>query len=110
MPAALVDNFTGQRTSIDLSGTTNIAFEVTADPASSATDRFTVVFGKATISPLPIDITGIRVYPNPVHNGVMSVQMSGMEIGNYLLNLVNANGQVAMSRQYYYRGVLKRLF
>ena len=56
--ATLVDNFLGLRTPIRLSGTTVIPFTVTSDAASSAADRFRVVF--ATAKALPVHISTVK--------------------------------------------------
>jgi len=53
LKAELVDNFTGTRSLISVTATTVVSFTVTADPASSASDRFMVVFGPT--APLAID-------------------------------------------------------
>lgn len=41
----------------------------------------------------------ITVYPNPVSNRIIALQMSDMEKGFYVLNLINTGGQVVMTTQ-----------
>ena len=45
LQATLIDNFTGKRTPISVSGTTVVPFTITAAAGSSAGNRFMVVFG-----------------------------------------------------------------
>jgi hypothetical protein len=57
----LEDNYLKTATPIDLNGTSNINFSVTADPASKATDRFRIIF--STINPtLPFTFTSVRAF------------------------------------------------
>ena len=58
--ATLIDNFTGIRTPLSVSGNTVVPFSVTSAGASFATDRFMVVFGSS--SPLPITISKVRAF------------------------------------------------
>lgn len=41
---------------------------------------------------------GISLYPNPVTNGVFTIQYSGMEKGTYQLRLLNNGGQLIFSK------------
>lgn len=41
----------------------------------------------------------VTVYPNPVSNRIIALQMTDMEKGVYLLNLINPGGQVVMTTQ-----------
>jgi hypothetical protein len=66
LKAELIDNFLGTRTVLSVTATTVVSFTVTSDPASSASDRFMVVFGPQT--PLAVDLITIRA--NKVNNGV----------------------------------------
>jgi hypothetical protein len=60
LKASLKDNYLGTLTAIDLNTTTVVKFNVTSDPASSAIDRFTIVF--ATGEALPIEMAGVKAY------------------------------------------------
>lgn len=62
LSAVLVDNFLNTRTGISLSGTTVIPFTVTSNSASSAANRFMVVFEPANNSPLPVNLSSVRAY------------------------------------------------
>ena len=107
LPAMLEDNYLHTTTKIDLQGSvTNYDFSVTADPASSATDRFMIVFGKGKID-VPVVITGtkgISVYPNPVTNKMLTLQFNDMVKGIYQLRLINTVGQVVMTQQVSHNG------
>ena len=107
LPAMLEDNYLHTTTKIDLQGSiTNYDFSVTADPASSATDRFMIVFGKGKID-VPVVITGtkgISVYPNPVGNKMLTLQFNDMVKGIYQLRLINTVGQVVMTQQVSHNG------
>jgi Secretion system C-terminal sorting domain len=58
LKAELVDNFLNTRTQLSVVNAVTVNFTVTADPASSASNRFTVVFGPQ--APLAIDAITIR--------------------------------------------------
>lgn len=53
LTAELVDNFLHNRTPLSVTNPTTVSFNITADPASAASDRFMVVFGPGR--PLAID-------------------------------------------------------
>ena len=54
LKAEMIDNFMNTRTLLSVVAPTVVSFTVTADPASSATDRFQVIFGSSN-GPLAID-------------------------------------------------------
>ena len=54
----IVDNFTASSSPVNLNGNTIFNFTVTADPASSATDRFKIVFYPQ--GTLPVTFTSIK--------------------------------------------------
>jgi len=56
----LVDSFLNTRTPLNLNGTTDITFTVTANAASSALHRFTVLFVPAEGGTLPVSFTSIK--------------------------------------------------
>jgi hypothetical protein len=60
LQAYLQDKFLNTQTPISLSSTTVIPFTVTSDGASSAADRFTVVFSPA--STLPVTMSTVKAY------------------------------------------------
>jgi hypothetical protein len=60
LQAVLVDNYLNSRQPINLNGTTLIAFTVTADAGSAATNRFFVVFQPLTV--LPVTMASIKAH------------------------------------------------
>ena len=58
LKAELIDNFLGSRTALSVINTTVVPISITADPASSASNRFMVVFGPAVL--LAIDAITIK--------------------------------------------------
>jgi hypothetical protein len=60
LQAYLQDKFLNTKTPISLSNTTVIPFTVTTDTASSAADRFTIVFSPA--STLPVTMSTVKAY------------------------------------------------
>lgn len=60
LQAVLVDNYLNSRQPINLNGTTLIAFTVTADAGSAATNRFFVVFQPLTA--LPVTMASIKAH------------------------------------------------
>jgi hypothetical protein len=59
LKAELVDKFLGTRTLLSVTSSTTVAFTITDNPASAATDRFTVVFGSFG-SPSGVDAITIK--------------------------------------------------
>ena len=66
LKAELIDNFLNTRTLLSVVNTTVVAFTVSADPASKATDRFKVVFG--SFGGLAVDVLTIKAQAK--NNGV----------------------------------------
>ena len=67
LQATLVDNFTGIRSTLNVTGTAVVPFIVTADPLSGASNRFMVVFGPS--GPLPITFSKLMAYQKNLPNG-----------------------------------------
>jgi len=60
LKAELIDNFLGTRSQLSVLNSTTVTFDITSDPASKATNRFSVVFGPS--GPLPVTFTEIKAY------------------------------------------------
>ena len=60
MVAQLVDKFTGTNTNLNINATTVVPFTVTADAASSASDRFYIQFTPGVA--LPVTISSVKAY------------------------------------------------
>ncbi|UAY52773.1 beta strand repeat-containing protein [Ferruginibacter albus] len=61
--AYLLDNYLGTKTPVSLLDKTTVSFTVTSDAASSAADRFSVVFDNIS-SPVPVRFTSITAAKN----------------------------------------------
>lgn len=91
--AYLEDRFTGTKTNISLLNNSSFSFDITQDALSAAENRFYITFKRRLPVPAPAPGNGITVFPNPVRNGKMNVQMNGMEQGLYTARLLSSNGQ-----------------
>ena len=65
--------------------------------------------GKIAITNVVKVMTGsthpvISVYPNPVSNGIINLQLDNQPAGNYGIRLLNKSGQVMMQRQVEHAG------
>ena len=58
--ATLIDNFTGLRTPLSVTGITVVPITISSIAGSSSTDRFMVVFGPT--APLPVDVLTVKAY------------------------------------------------
>ena len=111
--AVLKDNFSGasNNTVLNMGGITDITFNVTADPASYAVNRFSIVFAKQVI--LPVTFVSVKAYrlqknisvewktANDLNNKEYEVQHSSNGI-NFtkaatIKTLVNNGGNAAYS-------------
>lgn len=92
----LNDNYLNSITAIDKKSNTNINFTITADAASAAENRFSIVFTKpAIVNTVP----SIVFYPNPTSLGYIKLQLNNMVKGVYKIKLVNAIGQIVNAFQ-----------
>ena len=66
----LIDSFLHTRTPISLNGTTDVPFTITSDAASSAVNRFMVVFVPIAAGslPLPVTFTGVKAWQQSSSN------------------------------------------
>ena len=108
--AKLVDKFLNTIQDISNSDTTNITFSITTSPGSYASDRFYIIFSNNANNDISTDTQvaetqknntpnssnkiNISVSPNPVKNGLINLEMSGMTKGNYTLEIVDKLGRV----------------
>jgi hypothetical protein len=87
----LADNYTSTRTLIGPELTT-ASFPVTADAASKASDRFSIVF--RPVIPVATETRAtLRIYPNPVEGNMVHVELNNMEKGVYYITITNSSGQ-----------------
>lgn len=59
---SLHDSYLHSDTKIDLNQTNNISFTLNSDPASFASDRFSIIFSIKTSFTLPVEVSAIKVY------------------------------------------------
>lgn len=113
IPAWLIDNYKGTRTSISLSEETAYDFTVETDVRSTSDNRFMIVFrSKAGNTNTDEKITdslplitrnnllknvSLSVYPNPIINKTITYQLVGWK-GNYTVQLVNSSGQIILQK------------
>ena len=94
----LEDRYLGSLTQISLSEVSQVHFSVTTEPQSKASDRFRVIIsGKPIQAYVNRGIIGrenFQVYPNPVVDGNINLQVINPEKTTYHLELVNGVGQV----------------
>jgi hypothetical protein len=64
LAAFLKDKFLQTETSVSLTATTNVNFDITADAASKVADRFMIVFRQAVGGPLPVRFIDIAAAKN----------------------------------------------
>lgn len=65
--------------------------------------------GKSTYSPIvKISLSkseaGLTLYPNPVRNNYISIQVSGLQKGDYKIEIFNMGGQQIYNKQFSHRG------
>jgi len=91
--AYIEDHYTGFINHIDLTATTVFDFSINADSASSAQNRFHIIFKRTKTTIPPVTKQGCTVFPNPIQNGLVNLQMNGMAAGLYQFNVINKAGQ-----------------
>ena len=57
-----------------------------------------VSYSAVVVAKLNKRVYGIRIYPNPVTNGIFSLQFTGMAKGIYQLSILNSNGQILFTK------------
>jgi len=95
--AWLKDNYLKTTTPIDVNAPTAINFTINSDAASTGANRFSIVFAKPAV--VQAGKPTISVYPNPVTNGIINLQMSNMPQGLYNVRVVNSQGQTVLIKQ-----------
>ncbi len=63
-----------------------------------------VVYSKVVAVLMPDANATISIYPNPVKNGIINLQMTNQLSGNYGIRLINNLGQVIISKQITHAG------
>lgn len=96
--AYLEDHFTKTSTAVLLTENTSTSFEITEDSLSSAANRFSITF-KRNQALVRTNSTGITVFPNPVTDGKIHLQMNDLPAGTYLVRLISNGGQVILRKR-----------
>jgi hypothetical protein len=108
--AYLEDKYLKTSHSLSMSDTNKIAFNITADAASFDANRFRIVFGKSDLQQIvTAKTTGLKVFPNPVKDQQIHLQLSGAEKGSYTLRLINAQGQLVQRQLLAYDGITNNI-
>jgi hypothetical protein len=97
LSAFVYDSYLKTSTPVDLNGTTTVNFTVTDDPASAASNRFTIQFAKQ-----PVTVSGneaISIFPNPVTNGNVNLRFNNLPAGVYTIRVFNSLGQAVINKQ-----------
>jgi hypothetical protein len=90
--AVLEDSYLKERKEIDVKNSSTISFSVNSDPASSAANRFRIVFTKTR--PALQGTDGFTVAPNPVVNNRINLAFTNQEAGKYTIRLTGIDGKV----------------
>jgi hypothetical protein len=110
LQATLIDKYLNTRTILSLTGVSVVPFTVTSDAASSAPDRFMVVFGPA--SALPVTLTSVKAYQKAAGIQVDWTVLTEIDISRYEVEksingqefikagMVPAKGSIATSIDY----------
>ena len=114
--AKLVDQFLNTIQDINITDTTKIVFSVTSATGSFASDRFYIIFSNATIQLLPLlaetqrgnaskknktietSASPFAIYPNPVKDGMINLQFSRIQPGDYQVNITSQQGSIVDTR------------
>lgn len=111
--AVVKDNYLHKETAIDLSSSTLVPFDITADSGSFSKDRFSVIFRTTRVFSLSGAMKMASVFkgdssliiaPNPVTGNVINLQFNNLEKGRYTANLFDSEGQLVYSGFIDYNG------
>jgi len=102
--ATLEDRYKNTSTPVDLLNGSTVDFSINTDSASFAGNRFYIIFKNTTPAPVVVTKPGFTIFPNPIQNGLVNLQMNGMEAGLYQFTLVNNMGQTLQSGRITYAG------
>lgn len=94
----LEDSYTHSLTNVSTSSATQVHFEVNADPASFGPQRFKLILSKRNKAQNPLSKDGIKLYPNPVVDGNIYLELTDIKKGRYSLELINNIGQVVTQK------------
>lgn len=93
LTAMLEDSYLKTSIPVDLTASSTFSFIVDGNAVSSATNRFRIVFNKATPA-ITNTRQGYTIAPNPVESGIVNVQFKNQPQGKYNVRIISATGQV----------------
>jgi hypothetical protein len=99
--SVLVDNFLGTTTPISLSDCPKILFSVTSNTASASSNRFYIIISRKNIQQIKENVFNsgtITASPNPVITDIVTVKLDGFNLGKYKINIVDAIGNIILSK------------
>ena len=94
-------------TQFSLSQSSQVPFVVTAEPESKAADRFRIILSTKPLSVYVNRNAGkerFDVYPNPVTNGHINLQIVNGNKSTYQVEVVNSLGQVMFRKNVQHPG------
>lgn len=104
LSAFLEDSYLHTSTTVSLTETNRIRFNVLSDPGSYSSERFRLVF-KQRLVPVHDVVTkrtiikDIQVYPNPVTGNSFELVFRNQPTGNYQLQLFDQSGKLMLQQQ-----------
>jgi hypothetical protein len=111
--AVIKDNYLGTETLVDLSSVTLLHFNISTDQASFANDRFSILFktkrtlpaGSASkIKSAFKENSSLSVFPDTSASNAISLRMSKMKKGKYMVSLYNNQEEIVYSGIISYNG------
>ncbi len=111
--AVIKDNYLGTETLVDLSSVTLLHFNISTDQASFANDRFAILFktkrtlpaGSASkIKSAFKENSSLSVFPDASASNAISLRMSKMKKGKYMVSLYNNQEEIVYSGIINYNG------
>ena len=101
LKAYIEDKYLGTKTEMNLTETSKVIFKVDNNAASSASDRFRIVFASKNTQPaVTIEeetIGTIKILPTLVTGKTFTIQMNNQPRGKYNVNVLNNLGQTVYS-------------
>ncbi len=101
------DRYLGSMTQFSLTQSSQVPFVVTAEPESKAADRFRIILSNKPLSVYVNRNAGkerFDVYPNPVTNGHINLQIVNGNKSTYQVEVVNSLGQVMFRKNVQHPG------
>jgi len=105
LTALLIDNYLHTQTALNLTNATLLDFSVNADSASAASDRFKIIFTTNRNKIIVSDFGSENiVYPNPVVNHKMTLNLKGKLQGRYNVIITDQSGEIVFTKRIEYSG------